>query len=645
MKSVKLGTKIGLGFGVLILLALILGSVAVWNIDAVRSTAEKLAKGYLPQVKLASEQERNFQQVALGDTIYAYTQDCRFLESGRKALAEVRKNLKDSEKLAAEFPDVAKFRDEAQKARAKIDLFEKEVNEAAVQEADLMRNYAQVKETDEFFVDNANRLFSFEADALKTEISKGLDAGKVTERLEKLSLTNEAVLVSNQILLGAWEAEARHNLKAIDPEKTFESLNGKIDALKSKTHSEDGLSAVQTLRVASGLYKNAMVDLITVWSRVEQLNKQRERTEREIIALTRKVHDAGIEDARRASDMTNRKVSFSTMFMVLGVLFAIVTGVLIAVFITRAVTKPIRQIVRGLSEGADKVASASSQVACSSQSVAEGASRQSGALQTSTTNLEQIGSVTKDNAGNAFQANLLIQNTSDLIQTASQSMVQLTTAMTDIASANEDTQKIIKTIDEVSFQTRLLALNAAVEAARAGESGAGFAVVADEVKNLAMRTAGAASDTANLIEHTTKRVKEGYAMVVKTDGEFAEVARWVANCKELVGKITEDSQAQSRGIDQVNTSVGEMQQIVQLNAAESEESAAVSQAMNAQAEQMRGFVKQLVGLVGLGNTEGNRTAAGSKLLARLLKISPRPGNGKEEKKARAPFENPIRSEF
>lgn len=609
MTSVKLGTKIGVGFGALILLALILGGVAVWNIGAVRSTAEMLSRVYLPQVKLASEQERNFQQVVLGDTVYAYTQDRKFLDSGQKALAQVRKNLKDSEKLATQFSKVSKFGDETKQTAAMINRFEKEVNEAAVKDADLLRNYAQVKETGKFFLDTATQFLSYEINGLKTVGSTGQDPGKVSERLEKLALASKVLQLGNRILLSAWDAQTERNLTSLDLQKTFESLDKDIDSLKTMTHSDDGLSSVQGLQAASSLYKSALSDLVDVWSGVQQLDRQREKTERQIIELSRNVHDAGVENVRKASDHTVSKVSFYTMFMVLGILFSVVAGLSIAIFITRAVTKPIREVVTGLMEGADKVSSASSQVASSSQSVAEGASRQSQALQTSTASLDQIGSATRHNASNALQANQLMQNTSGLIQLASQSMVQLTSAMTDITSANQDTQKIISTIDSVAFQTRLLALNAAVEAARAGEAGAGFAVVADEVKNLATRTAGAARETADIIEHTTQRVKDGYNLAVKTDEEFSEVARTVASCRELVEEISQASQEQSLGIDMVNKSVAEMHEIVEANAADSEESAAASQEMNAQAEQMKGFVTRLVSLVGVGGKKKNEKKA------------------------------------
>jgi methyl-accepting chemotaxis protein len=175
--------------------------------------------------------------------------------------------------------------------------------------------------------------------------------------------------------------------------------------------------------------------------------------------------------------------------------------------------------------------------------------------------------------------------------------------MEEISKASQETQKIVKTIDEVAFQTNLLALNAAVEAARAGEAGAGFAVVADEVRNLAIRAADAAKNTADLIEGTVKKVKDGGALVATTNEAFTQVAESASRVGELLSEIATASNEQAQGIGQVNTAVAEMDKVVQRNAANAEESASASEEMNAQAEHMKGFVENLVVLVG-GNSKG-----------------------------------------
>ena len=136
--------------------------------------------------------------------------------------------------------------------------------------------------------------------------------------------------------------------------------------------------------------------------------------------------------------------------------------------------------------------------------MAEGASEQAASLEETSSSLEEMSSVTNQNAAHAQEADVLMKESNRVVNQANDSMVELTVSMDEILKAGEETQKIIKTIDEIAFQTNLLALNAAVEAARAGEAGAGFAVVADEVRSLAIRAADAAKNTANLIEGTAE---------------------------------------------------------------------------------------------------------------------------------------------
>lgn len=205
--------------------------------------------------------------------------------------------------------------------------------------------------------------------------------------------------------------------------------------------------------------------------------------------------------------------------------------------------------------------------------------------------------MTRQNAENADQANTLMLKTSQSVETANGSMTELTRSMAEIEQASEDTFAIIKTIDEIAFQTNLLALNAAVEAARAGEAGAGFAVVADEVRNLAMRAADAAKNTASMIETTVGKIKTGSDIVSRTSEAFADVSNGARKTGELIGKITAASQEQARGIEQINKAVSEMDKVTKENANNATESASSSEKMSAQAEQMKGFVQELVVLV------------------------------------------------
>jgi methyl-accepting chemotaxis protein len=276
----------------------------------------------------------------------------------------------------------------------------------------------------------------------------------------------------------------------------------------------------------------------------------------------------------------------------------IAIGAVLAFLITRSITRPIHLVISGLAEGALQVSTAAGQISASSGVLAEGSSEQAAAVEETSSSLEEMASMTRQNAENSSHACRLMNEANQIVSEANASFSHLTRSMGDISRASEETQKIIKTIDEIAFQTNLLALNAAVEAARAGEAGAGFAVVADEVRNLAMRAADASRTTAGLIEDTVKRVKEGSGLLERTDAEFKKVATSVLRSTELLNEIALASQEQAQGIEQINRAVSEMDKVIQRNAATAEESASASEVMNAQAENMKGYVTELITMVG-----------------------------------------------
>lgn len=299
----------------------------------------------------------------------------------------------------------------------------------------------------------------------------------------------------------------------------------------------------------------------------------------------------------KAAQGTKRNVAIVSVI-------AILAGIFLSFIIAKGIGKVLSDISSGMDEGANQVAAAASQVSSASQSLAEGSSEQAASIEETSSSMEEMSSMTKKNAENAGHANALMKEANKVVGTANESMGKLTTSMADISKASEETQKIIKTIDEIAFQTNLLALNAAVEAARAGEAGAGFAVVADEVRNLAMRAAQAAKDTSQLIEDTIQKVGEGSKLVASTNEAFGKVAQSAGKVGGLVEEISEASSEQSSGIEQVNIAINEMDKVVQQNAANAEESASASEEMSAQAETLKDYVGELVALV-KGRKEGS----------------------------------------
>ena len=317
----------------------------------------------------------------------------------------------------------------------------------------------------------------------------------------------------------------------------------------------------------------------------------------------------------------DKSASRATSILAVCTLLMVLLSAMAGFFCSRSITRPLKRLVEELTDATDHVAAASTEVSTSSQHLAEGASEQAAAIEETSSSLEEMSSMTKQNSDNAAQANHLMRNVSDRVEKANNTMDDLTSSMHEIASASEETQKIIKTIDEIAFQTNLLALNAAVEAARAGEAGAGFAVVADEVRNLALRAADAAKNTANLIEGTVKRVQEGVTLVTTTNGAFFEVRSSSASVGELVGEIAVASSEQAQGISQINKAVAEMDKVVQRNAASAEEAASASEEMSSQAMRMQSFVNDLQRIITGGKQQTDRFRAAKAHAAGVSKAS------------------------
>ena len=284
-------------------------------------------------------------------------------------------------------------------------------------------------------------------------------------------------------------------------------------------------------------------------------------------------------------------------FAIGAVVLILVLGGAFGWLLSRDVSATLHHVSRQLREGAEQVVAASSQVATAAQTLSEGSTEQAASLEETSASMEEMASMTRRNAANAQSAAGLMLEVDRRVQASNQSLGDMVASMHAIQESSQKVSKIIKTIDEIAFQTNILALNAAVEAARAGEAGAGFAVVADEVRTLAQRSAQAARDTASLIEESMSRTSHGTSTVTQVATAIGGITESVTTVKGLVDDVSSASAEQSQGLDQVTHAIAQMEKVTQTTAATAEESAAASEELNAQAESSMAAVNELQALV------------------------------------------------
>lgn len=633
LKNLKMALKMALGFGLLIVLLIVVGGLAVINLLQIQTQSIRLRDEYVAEVEIANNIERNSLQTMYANRGYSLSFDDAYYDQGTEYFAAVEQYLNEAQALSDKYPGLTQLAEQVVTAKEAATRY----GVLADQTKTLIDEIKQNRTINDTAAANAisalGTLLDSQNAQLEEELAAGASVAALEERVFKINRVNDVIDIVNNARVANFKGQLNNDVLALEAAiRNLDRSSGIIDEVRQVTRLAQDLEDLATADTATTNYRNAVDAIRANYVELNDLNSQRGAAADNVLAAAQETALAGVEATNEIANEVVGAVQASVTTVAIGIVIAIILAVVIALVITRAITVALakgvdfatelsngnlnatldvdqkdeigalasalktmatrlRDIVGDIRSASENVSYGSDQLSQSAQQMSEGATEQAASAEEVSSSMEEMSSNIRQNADNALQTDKISQKSSKDAEEGGQAVRETVTAMKEIAEK-------ITIIEEIARNTNLLALNAAIEAARAGEAGKGFAVVASEVRKLAERSQTAAGEISELSGRSV-------AIAEKAGEMLEQIVPDIKRTAELVQEISAASNEQNSGAEQINSAIIQLDTVIQRNASASEEMASMSEELSGQAEQLQ----RAVDFFKLDNAGGKRSGS------------------------------------